>query len=95
MLHAPTALIPWLDPQTIIGAAGPWALLVVCFIIFAETGLLVGFLLPGDTLLIIAGLLTSNTAFVVQGGVIVGLIAVLIYDALVRLEAYLSPAAGV
>ncbi len=44
---------------------------------------------------IIAGLLTSNTAFVVQGGVIVGLIAVLIYDALVRLEAYLSPAAGV
>ena len=61
MLHAPTALIPWLDPQTIIGAAGPWALLVVCFIIFAETGLLVGFLLPGDTLLIIAGLLTHTS----------------------------------
>lgn len=61
MLHAPTALIPWLDPQTIIGAAGPWALLVVCFIVFAETGLLVGFLLPGDTLLIIAGLLTHTS----------------------------------
>ncbi|WP_243232577.1 DedA family protein [Microbacterium sp. CIAB417] len=55
------ALIPWLDPATIIGAAGPWALLVVCFIIFAETGLLVGFLLPGDTLLIIAGLLTHTS----------------------------------
>ncbi|QEO16279.1 DedA family protein [Agromyces intestinalis] len=53
-----TALIPWLDPETIIGAAGPWALLVVCFIVFAETGLLVGFLLPGDTLLVISGLLS-------------------------------------
>lgn len=59
MIH--TALIPWLDPEVIISAAGPWALLVVCFIIFAETGLLVGFLLPGDTLLIIAGLLTHTS----------------------------------
>ncbi|MCX7521994.1 VTT domain-containing protein [Microbacterium sp. STN6] len=53
-----TSLIPWLDSATIIDAAGPWALLVVCGIIFAETGLLVGFLLPGDTLLVITGLLT-------------------------------------
>jgi len=56
MVH--TALIPWLDPETIIASAGPWALLVVCAIIFAETGLLVGFLLPGDTLLVISGLLS-------------------------------------
>ena len=55
------ALIPWLDPETIIAAAGPWALLVVCFIVFAETGLLIGFLLPGDTLLIISGLLSHPT----------------------------------
>ena len=55
MVHA--ALIPWLDPESIITSAGPWALLVVCLIVFAETGLLVGFLLPGDTLLIITGLL--------------------------------------
>ena len=54
------ALIPWLDPETIIAAAGPWALLVVCFIVFAETGLLVGFLLPGDTLLVISGLLHQH-----------------------------------
>ena len=60
---APSALIPWLDPETIIQAAGPWALVVVCLIVFAETGLLVGFLLPGDTLLIISGLLT-HTVFV-------------------------------
>lgn len=58
MYTVPTALIPWLDPAAIIAAAGPWALAVVCFIVFAETGLLVGFLLPGDTLLIMAGLLS-------------------------------------
>ena len=51
VLHAPTALIPWLDPVAIIEGSRPWALLVVCFIVFAETGLLIGFLLPGDTLL--------------------------------------------
>lgn len=59
MIH--TALIPWLDPQMIIESAGPWALVVVCLIVFAETGLLVGFLLPGDTLLIISGLLTHTS----------------------------------
>jgi len=62
-----TGLIPWLDPQTIIEAAGPWALVVVCFIVFAETGLLVGFLLPGDTLLVIAGLLSHSTAVAANG----------------------------
>ncbi len=61
MIH--TALIPWLDPEAIIQGAGPWALVVVCAIVFAETGLLVGFLLPGDTLLVISGLLT-HTVFV-------------------------------
>jgi membrane-associated protein len=61
-VHAiPTALIPWLDPAAIIEWAGPWALVVVCFIVFAETGLLVGFLLPGDTLLVISGLLTHTS----------------------------------
>jgi membrane-associated protein len=53
-----TALIPWLDPDTLITSFGPWALLGVCLIVFAETGLLIGFLLPGDTLLVITGLLT-------------------------------------
>lgn len=58
---AHAALIPWLDPNVIISSAGPWALLVVCAIIFAETGLLVGFIFPGDTLLIISGLLTHTS----------------------------------
>ncbi|GAA4157869.1 hypothetical protein GCM10022286_09910 [Gryllotalpicola daejeonensis] len=57
MVHA--SLVPWLDPETIIHSAGPWALLVVCAIIFAETGLLIGFVLPGDTLLLISGLLSA------------------------------------
>jgi membrane-associated protein len=56
IFHA--GLIPFLDPAALINAAGPWALLVVCLIVFSETGLLVGFILPGDTLLIITGLLT-------------------------------------
>ncbi|KAA9110304.1 DedA family protein [Microbacterium rhizomatis] len=70
------ALIPWLDPTAIIQGAGPWALLVVCFIVFAETGLLIGFLLPGDTLLVISGLLThTNNIFGVNIWVVSLLIA--------------------
>ena len=70
-------LIPWLDPETIISAAGPWALLVVLAIIFSETGLLVGFVLPGDTLLVISGLLThTNYVFGMNIWVVAALIAV-------------------
>lgn len=54
----PAALIPWLDPQTLVEGFGAFALIGVCLIVFAETGLLFGFLLPGDTLLLITGLLT-------------------------------------
>lgn len=43
---------------------------------------------------IIAGLLTNNTAYVMQGGLIVGLFAVIIYDALVQLEAYCARRMG-
>ncbi|WP_417563713.1 DedA family protein [Microbacterium sp.] len=59
-MHA-AGLLPWLSPESIIAAAGPWALLVVCLVIFSETGLLVGFILPGDTLLVISGLLTKTS----------------------------------
>lgn len=55
-----SALIPWLDPEALIHGFGPYALIGVCFIIFAETGLLIGFLLPGDTLLVITGLLAFS-----------------------------------
>lgn len=56
MLHAlHTGL---LDPQSLIDGSGGWALLVICAIIFCETGLLIGFFLPGDTLLFFTGVLT-------------------------------------
>jgi osmoprotectant transport system permease protein len=35
---------------------------------------------------IIAGLLSNNTAFVLQGGLVVGVLALLIHDALVMVE---------
>jgi membrane-associated protein len=50
----------WLDPETILRGMGGWALAVLCLIIFAECGLLVGFFLPGDSLLFVAGLFVSN-----------------------------------
>lgn len=56
---AASGLIPFLDPAAILEAAGPWALVVVCLIVFAETALLVGFILPGDTLLIITGVFVN------------------------------------
>ena len=39
---------------------------------------------------IIAGLLSNNTAFVLQGGLLTGLMAILLYDAMVMLERRLS-----
>ena len=56
----PSALIPWLDPAGLIDGFGAFALLGICLIVFAETGLLVGFLLPGDTLLLISGVMTFS-----------------------------------
>ncbi|QGK72480.1 DedA family protein [Allosaccharopolyspora coralli] len=57
------ALLPaWLDPENIITALGPFALVGVCLIIFSECGLLVGFFLPGDSLLFVTGLFTAAGA---------------------------------
>jgi membrane-associated protein len=50
-----SGLFPFLDPEN-LQAAGPLGLLIVCAVIFAETGLLVGFVFPGDTLLLITGI---------------------------------------
>ena len=43
---------------------------------------------------IIAGLLSNNLAFVLQGGLIVGILAVLIYDAFSYLERLLAARTG-
>jgi membrane-associated protein len=59
----PLALGPeWLQPDTIISALGPWALVGLAAIVFAECGLLLGFFLPGDSLLFTAGLFVANGA---------------------------------
>jgi membrane-associated protein len=50
-----TGLFPFLD-QEALASAGPLGLVIVCAVIFAETGLLVGFVFPGDTLLLITGI---------------------------------------
>lgn len=50
-----SGLFPFLDPNA-LAAAGPIGLLIVCAVIFAETGLLIGFVFPGDTLLLITGI---------------------------------------
>ena len=54
-----SAIFAFLDPNN-LEAFGPWAILVVCGVIFAETGLLIGFVFPGDTLLVVTGLLAHQ-----------------------------------
>ena len=54
-MAAVSGLFPFLDPEN-LAAAGPLGLVIVCVVIFAETGLLVGFVFPGDTLLLITGI---------------------------------------
>ena len=60
---APAASLPMLGPKwldasniisTFVGWIGPWAIVGVMLVIFAETGLLVGFLLPGDSLIFVS-----------------------------------------
>ena len=53
-------LITWkdlLNPEFYINNGGLWLLL---FIVFAETGLMVGFFLPGDSLLFVAGIYSQK-----------------------------------
>jgi membrane-associated protein len=50
----------WLDPEQLLGMLGPYVLIGLCLIIFAECGLLIGFFMPGDTLLFTTGLFVSK-----------------------------------
>src|SRR4051812_17115141 len=45
------------NPQSIIKAGG---LALLLFVVFAETGLMVGFFLPGDSLIFISGLICAT-----------------------------------
>ena len=60
-LGMPLALVPsWLDPDHLLRMLGPYVLVGLCLIIFAECGLLIGFFLPGDSLLFTAGLFVAS-----------------------------------
>ena len=50
----------WLDAEQLLRMLGPYVLLGLCVIVFAECGLLIGFFLPGDSLLFTAGLFVAN-----------------------------------
>jgi membrane-associated protein len=50
----------WLDPEQLLRMLGPYVVVGLSLIIFAECGLLIGFFLPGDSLLFTAGLFVAN-----------------------------------
>ena len=55
------ALMPeFLDPVTLIGYFGAWALVGLLIVVFVESGVLFP-VLPGDTLLFVAGMLAAGT----------------------------------
>ena len=62
--HAPMLGPKWLDAAnlitTIVEWFGPWAIVGVMLVIFAETGLLIGFFLPGDSLLFTLGMFVGT-----------------------------------
>ena len=66
LVHAPMLGPEWLDAAnlitTIVKWFGPWAILGVMLVIFAETGLLIGFFLPGDSLLFTLGMFVGTGA---------------------------------
>lgn len=66
----------FIDPQQILAGAGPWAIVVVCAIVFAESGLLLGFFLPGDTLLFFTGLLVFTGAILIPLPLVIAAVAV-------------------
>lgn len=55
--HADNVALNPLDPRELISQFGTFG---IWFILFAETGLLIGFFLPGDSLLFLAGVATTS-----------------------------------
>jgi membrane-associated protein len=55
------ALPSFMDPLTLLGYFGTWALVGLLVVIFIESGVLFP-VLPGDTLLFVAGMLAAGTA---------------------------------
>ncbi|HEX2213455.1 MAG TPA: VTT domain-containing protein [Mycobacterium sp.] len=57
----------FLDPMTLLGYFGAWALVGLLVVIFVESGVLFP-ILPGDSLLFVAGMLAAGTAALAEEG---------------------------
>ena len=60
LIHTVALLPGWLDAENLLRSLGPYMLVGLCLIVFAECGLLIGFFLPGDSLLFTAGLFVAT-----------------------------------
>jgi membrane-associated protein len=82
MLHLLTiTLKDLIDPVFYINHGGIW---IVLFIIFAETGLMVGFFLPGDSLLFVSGIYSKMLSeSLIPGGLGNDFVAVMILFVLI------------
>jgi membrane-associated protein len=59
-LAASSGLLSLLNAENLLHLLGPYVLVGLCGIVFAECGLLIGFFLPGDSLLFTAGLFVAK-----------------------------------
>ncbi|RAV18405.1 DedA family protein [Mycolicibacterium sp. GF69] len=57
----------FLDPMTLLGYFGAWALVGLLVVVFVESGVLFP-ILPGDSLLFVAGMLAAGTAALAEEG---------------------------
>ena len=87
--------------QRLVGIELPLALPVILAGVRLSAVISLGTATIGSTVaartlgeVIIAGLLSANTAFVLQGGLVVGILAVLIYDGIFTLEKWLLARTG-
>lgn len=66
-----------LDPTAIIKTGG---YLGIAFLVFAESGLLIGIFLPGDSVLFVAGLLAANRFLSIEPLVLLVVVAAILGD---------------
>lgn len=66
--------------QSLLASAGPYVIVLLAAIVFAEKGLLIGFFLPGDSLLLVAGVMAAKGAFDPAVGVAAVTLAAILGD---------------
>lgn len=73
------------DPQSIISFGG---LALLLFVVFAETGLLIGFFLPGDSLIFISGLICRTKPQLLDTNIVVLLLLLITAAVLGNIAGY-------